>query len=180
MAKIIIGLVGLQASGKGTAAKYIQEKHGASIHRFSTMLRDVLNRIHIDVSRENIQLLSTALRQNYGEDLLARVIAHDVEQDDNDIVIVDGVRRFTDLFFLEKIPHFKLISIEADSAIRYKRLVERGENTGDKEKTYEQFLEEERKEADREIPDVMRTAVAIINNDKGLPALHAQLDELFK
>jgi dephospho-CoA kinase len=180
MPKIIIGLVGLQASGKGTAAKYLSEKYGASTHRFSTMLRDVLNRLYIDISRDNLQILSSMLRGNFGEDLMARVIAKDVENDKNEIVIVDGVRRFTDLFYLEKIANFKLVSIETSQSNRYQRLVNRGENTGDKEKTLEQFVDDEKREADREIPDVMKTATTIWNNDQDLKDLHKQIDELLK
>lgn len=180
MAKIIIGLVGLQASGKGTAAKYLVEKYGATTHRFSTMLRDVLNRLYVDISRDNLQILSSNLRQNFGEDLMARVIAKDVENDRNEIVVVDGVRRFTDLFYLEKIPHFKLVSIETSQSNRYRRLVDRGENKGDRDKTLEQFLDDEKREADREIPDVMKTASVIVNNDQDLEHLCKQLDELLK
>ncbi len=180
MAKIIIGLVGLQASGKGTAAKYISEKYGASTHRFSTMLRDVLNRLYVDVSRDNLQNLSSILRQSFGEDLMAKVIAQDVEKDQNEIVIVDGVRRFTDLFYLEKIPHFKLVSIETNQSNRYRRLVNRSENAGDSDKTLEQFLDDEKREADREIPDVMKTATIIWNNDHPAEKLYEQIDELLK
>lgn len=180
MPKIIIGLVGLQASGKGTAAKYISEKYGASTHRFSTMLRDVMNRMCIDLSRDNLQILSSILRQNFGEDLMAKVIANDVEKDQNEIVIVDGVRRFTDLFYLEKIPNFKLVSIETDQGIRYRRLVERAENIGDKDKTLDQFIDDEKREADREIPDVMKTADIVWNNDHGFDDLYKQIDKLMK
>ena len=52
--KIILGFTGLIASGKGTAAKYFNEKYGATTYRFSTMLRDLLNRIHVEHSRDNI------------------------------------------------------------------------------------------------------------------------------
>lgn len=180
MAKIIIGLVGLQASGKGTAAKYLSEKYGASTHRFSTMLRDVLNRVYVDISRDNLQILSSSLRQNFGEDLMARVIAQDVEKDEHEIVIVDGVRRFTDLFYLEKIPHFKLVSIETNQSNRYRRLVDRAENSGDRDKTLEQFIDDEKREADREIPDVMKTASIIWNNDHSPEDLYKQIDQLLK
>jgi len=44
--KIIIGLVGQMASGKGTIAEYLRDKHGADFFTFSTVLRDVLNRLH--------------------------------------------------------------------------------------------------------------------------------------
>ena len=78
MKKLIIGLTGPVASGKGTVKKYIEEKYGAKDCRFSTILRDVLVRIDVPIIRENLQKVSTTLRQLFGEDLLARVIAKDV------------------------------------------------------------------------------------------------------
>ena len=79
--KIIIGLVSKIAAGKGTVTKYLQDKYGASAYRFSTMLRDALNRLYVEINRKNMQKLSTILRQNFGEDLMAKVIAEDVKRD---------------------------------------------------------------------------------------------------
>ena len=90
MAKIIIGLVGQIASGKGTATKYLEEKYGAGTHRFSTMLRDVLKRLYLETSRENMQSLSTFLRKQFGEDALARVIAKEVADDPKPVVAGHG------------------------------------------------------------------------------------------
>ena len=83
--KIILGLAGEISSGKGTITKYLTDKYGASSCRFSTMLRDILDRLYMEHSRENMQKLSTMLRQNFGEDVLAKVMSEDVKKDDNKI-----------------------------------------------------------------------------------------------
>ena len=100
--KIIFGFVGDLASGKGTAAKYLQEKYGATTYRFSTMLRDILDRVYVPKSRENLQQLSTFLRESYGQDVMSRVIAEDVARDNNTLVIVEGIRRPSDIEYLKK------------------------------------------------------------------------------
>ena len=114
MAKIIIGLAGEIACGKGTVANHIKEEHKASSYRFSTMLRDVLDRLYIEQTRENVSWISTILRQKFGEDLFAKVMAEDVKRDTGSVIVIDGIRRMADIEYLKKIPEFKLIYIEAD------------------------------------------------------------------
>ena len=103
MNKKIIGLVGKISSGKGTVAKYMEEKYNANTYRFSTILRDILKRLHSEINRKNLQDVSTALRQTLGEDILAKVMAEDVKKDDNDLIVVDGIRRMADIKYLKKL-----------------------------------------------------------------------------
>ena len=112
--KIIIGLTGEICAGKGIIVKYLEQKHGAASYRFSTMLRDLLGRLYLPVSRENMQFMSTAIRQYFGEDILAKVIAEDVKKDTNNIIVVDGVRRVPDIKYLREIPGFKLVRVAAE------------------------------------------------------------------
>lgn len=178
--KIIIGLVGKIASGKGTVAEHIEKNHGAVTYRFSTILRDILGRIHKEINRGNMQALSTTLRENFGEDLLASVIAEDVKKDESKVVIVDGVRRLADIKYLQEMENFILVSVDAKPEIRYERLIQRTENAGDTSKTYEEFLADEKKEADAEIPVVMEKSHKILNNDQDFDNLYTQIDEILK
>ncbi len=178
--KIIIGLAGLLATGKGTVAKYLEKKYQASSHRFSTMLRDILNRLYLPITRQNMQKISTVMRKNFGEDIIARVITQDVKNDKNKIIVLDGVRRLVDIKYLKKIPGFKLVRLVTDEKIRYQRLIGRGENKDDKKKTFKQFLADHKKEADRQIPLVMKKADLEINNDGSLQDLYKQIDKIIK
>lgn len=180
MNKIIVGLVGPLASGKEVTKKYLIKKYSAKDCKFSTILRDVLNRINIPISRDTLQRVSTVLRANFGEDLLAKGIASDASGLDSDVVVIDGVRRPTDIEHLVKLPNFFLIKIDADPQLRYKRLVERNENEGDNEKTFEQFLKDHESEADSLVPQVMSTAKYSIENNGTLEELYSQIDEIMK
>jgi dephospho-CoA kinase len=178
MNKIILGFVGQIASGKDASKKYLAEKYGAESCRFSTVLRDVLNRIGIENSRENMQKISTCLRQNFGEDLLANTITHDASNLQSDIVIVDGVRRMTDITHLKTLPNFFLVKIEASPEIRYERMKIRNENIGDADKSFTDFLKDHEAEADKEIPIVMSNAKYSLNNNGSFEELYEQLDTL--
>jgi len=127
-----------------------------------------------------MQKLSTVLRVNFGEDLLAKAIALDTAKLDSNIVVIDGVRRSTDIEHLNKLPNFFLIKIDAEPKLRYERLVARNENEGDDKKTFEQFLKDHEAEADSLVPAVMATAKYSIDNNGSFEVLYKQVDEIIK
>lgn len=178
MSKVILGLVGPIASGKGTVKKYIEEKYLGQDCRFSTILRDVLTRIDVQISRDNLQKVSTVLRQTFGEDLLAKAIVKDAQNLEADIVVIDGVRRLADIKYLKEMPNFYLMAIDADSELRYSRLIARKENEGDQNKSYEQFLADHEAEADKEVPIVMKDASFSVDNSGDLNTLYSQIDKI--
>ncbi len=178
--KLIIGLVGQIASGKSTINKYLENKYQAKTLRFSTILRDILNRVYYPISRDSMQRMSTLLRKNFGEDVLSKVISEDAKKAKKNIISIDGVRRHADIKYLREIEGFVLIQIQADPKTRYERLVERNENKGDSDKTYEEFLTDGQKEADAEIPEVMKTADETIDNNENFNELYQQIDLLIK
>lgn len=180
MEKKIFVFTGLLASGKGTVAKYLVEKYQASSFRFSTMLRDVLKRLYMPDSRENMQMISQLLREGISQDIMSRVIAQDASNATTDLVVIDGARRMTDIEYLKKLPGFVLVAIEVDQKLRYQRLVARNENPGDDKKTFEQFVLDEKAEAESEIPFLMQQATLKIDNNGSLEDLYKQLDNLVK
>lgn len=180
MSKIIIGIVGENASGKTTATEYLKQKYGAVCFRFSDALSDVLKRLHLETTRANLQNLSTVLRQNFSEDLLSKVIAEDVVKSDAPIIITEGVRRPSDIEYLKKLPGFYLAAIKTDEKIRYQRLLTRGEKPDDATKTWEQFQTEGHQESEQKILEIAATANITIDNNGSLENFYQQLDQLCK
>ncbi|MFA6194733.1 MAG: AAA family ATPase [Patescibacteria group bacterium] len=178
MSKIILGFSGLMVSGKDTCKTYVMEKYGASGHRYSTMLRDILNRLYLPITRENMQDLSLDLRTRFGSDTLARVIAEDVKNDNNEIIIVEGIRRLPDIVSLKDLPNFYLISLNVDLPVRYQRLTNRRENADDATKTFEEFVTDNGREAEQDIPTVMAKAKYQLNNNGTKEELYAQIDKI--
>ena len=166
------------AGGKGTAARYIAEKYAGSTYRFSTMLRDILDRLYLGHTRGNMQQLSTSVRENFGEDTLARVMFEDVRKDEHEVVVVDGVRRPADIAYLKTLPEFRLVYIDTSLEQRYERIVKRGENPDDATKTLEQFKKDQRGEADAQIRSLKEVASCVITNDGSHADLYAQIDSL--
>jgi dephospho-CoA kinase len=176
--KIIIGLTGQIACGKGVIKKYLIEKYGASDYRFSTILRDIAKRLHIEPSRNNLIDLSTGLRKQFGEDILAHTMAEDLKHDEHNMIIVDGIRRMTDIIHMKKIPGFHLIRVVANEKLRYLRVVFRNENPGDDKKTFEDFLKDQNKETEVTIPEVMSNANYEIINEDVIEKLHEDIERI--
>ncbi|HLB50966.1 MAG TPA: AAA family ATPase [Patescibacteria group bacterium] len=176
--KIVIGLVGEMSSGKGTVARYIAEKYGASIYRFSTILRDILDRVYVKHARENIQRLSTFLRQTYGENLLSKVIYYDVKKDPASIIVVDGVRRRSDVSYLKEMSGFALAYIDASLETRYRRISERDENVDDQTMTLNSFKKQQEDESESQIRTLKSEANFIIDNNGTQEQLLTAVDRM--
>ncbi|MDD3607486.1 MAG: AAA family ATPase [Candidatus Moranbacteria bacterium] len=180
MSRIILGLAGEIASGKGTVASYAVEKYNGRVHKFSTMLRDILNRIYLEENRLNMQKLSTILRENFGQDLFSKVISEDIKRDNSEVVIVDGIRRESDIEYLKKMEGFKLVYVEADMRIRYERITKRGENADDNRKTFKEFKNDHQGEAELQIKGLKRIADVVLDNNGTLEDLYRQIDDILK
>ncbi len=178
MAKLIIGLTGEMASGKTFSTKYLAKKFNAESYRFSTPLRDVMARLYLTETRENMSALSLVLRQTFGEDLFSEIVAKDAAGAKTDLVVIDGIRRLPDIKALQKLPQFKLIYLEADPEVRFKRLSVRGENPDDNGKTWEQFQKDQQLETEIQIRSLKDAASVVINNNGEVEELYQALDSV--
>ncbi len=176
--KIILGLSGEIASGKGTVARHIEEKYKGASFRFSTALRDVARRMSLEENRENLQKISTIFRENFNDDILSVVICRDVEKDAHQIIAIDGVRRMADIKYLKGLEGFKLVYIEAGLDNRYHRIIKRKENSDDGQKTYEEFKADHKREAEQQIKDLKNYADFVIDNNGTFEELYRQVDEI--
>lgn len=180
MPKIILGLAGEIASGKGTVAKYICEKYDGSSHRFSTMLRDVAKRMYLPENRENLQKISTIFRENFFDDILSSVIAKDVKNDEHKIIAIDGVRRMADIAYLKKLPNFKLVYISTSLEKSFERITKRNENSDDEGKTFEEFKKDHEREAELQIRNLEGKADFVVDNNGTFEELYSQIDKIIK
>lgn len=178
MPKLIIGFVGQAGSGKGTAAHILQEKYGAVVFTFSDILTDILNRLFLPSSRDNLVNMSITLRQGFGQNILAKAMGRQIENSTADIVVVDGIRRLEDIEDLTTNPNFHLIEISVDPKVRFERLKKRNQKPGESEMTWEDFLAVGQKETELTIAKVAEQAPIKLNNEGDIQGLEKQLDEL--
>lgn len=180
MPKLIIGFVGQAGSGKGTAAHLLQEKYNATVFTFSDILTDILNRLFLPSTRDNLVNMSITLRQGFGQNILAKAMSRQIDNSQADIVVVDGIRRLEDIEDLRTNPNFHLIEITVDPKIRFERLKKRNQKPGESEMTWEEFLAVGQKETEVTIAKVAEQAQIKLNNEGEIKELEAQLQKLIE
>ena len=175
---MVIGLTGLPGAWKGTAAAYLVEKYGAKAHRFSTPLRDILNRVYQPITRQNMQKLATSLREIFGKDMFAETLLKDLDKERASLAIMEGMRYEDEYRILKRNPAFRLVAIDAPFDIRLQRIRERGENDDDRTLTAEKFAQQHEYETERGIANLVALADYRLDNRGTRAELNAQLDAL--
>ena len=139
MPKIVIGLVGLIASGKGTVIDILKDK-GYTPYSLSDALKEEIRARGLEITRFNCNRISNELRETQEADVLARRTVEVIDQDKPELVAIDAIRNPLEIKFLQNKFGAKIIGVVADRKKRYKMFRERGTYT-DEIQTFEQFKE---------------------------------------
>ncbi|MBT3182274.1 MAG: AAA family ATPase [Deltaproteobacteria bacterium] len=176
---MIIGITGKNGSGKGEAARFLVDS-GYEYFSLSDVLRDELLARKKETSRENLLAIGNELRKAHGAGVLAEKILQKVRIDAH--AVVDSIRNPFEVEVLRRRKDFHLLSIEAEPEARFKRTLSRNRD-GDP-KTYDQFLDVERREAKTPDPTTQqmdRTAEmsdAVVCNNGTVEELYEQIRQV--
>lgn len=135
---MILGLTGTIAAGKGAILDHLKSK-GFKNFTFSDELREEARRKNIEINRENLQMLGTEMRTNFGGGILAKKLLEKAR--DEEKVVVDGIRNIAEIKELRKRPDFVLISLDAPQKLRFHRLQERKRENDPQ--TWEEFIKKD-------------------------------------
>ncbi|OGH17002.1 MAG: hypothetical protein A3C30_01995 [Candidatus Levybacteria bacterium RIFCSPHIGHO2_02_FULL_40_18] len=139
MPRIVIGLVGPIASGKGTVIEFLKKK-GYSAYSTSDVLKEEVKSRGLDVNRANCNLVSNDLRNTLGTDILAVRTAEIIERDNPDIIVIDAIRNPAEINYFRQKFGAKIIGVVANQRKRYDMFRARGIYT-DEIQNFEQFKE---------------------------------------
>lgn len=173
MDKIVIGLVGEKRGGKGTfTEEFIKlcPPNTVTHHRFSDILYSTLKEWGIETSRGNLQQLSIAMKNTFGDGTLMRAVETRARNASTQIVILDGIRWLEDETLIRKFASEEncrsyLIYITASPETRYDRALKSAEKVGENTLTSEQFMAAEQVETERYIPQIGSRADIRVDND---------------
>ncbi|MEK7496485.1 MAG: hypothetical protein AAB657_01115 [Patescibacteria group bacterium] len=140
----IIVFVGEKLAGKEIAASFLIKKYKFTGFRFSKILTDLLQRLHLPITRVNEVALVGALRERFGGGVLAEVVKKEIIARGLKKVVIDGLRHPAEYEILKTMPGFKLVYLTAPIKLRYARAIKRGEKVGEKNFSFEEFKHEEK------------------------------------
>jgi len=137
---MIIGLTGTFASGKDTVAEFLIED-GFEHHSLSDELRGVSKERGIEPSRENLQKLGNAVRDEFDDDYLAR---RAMKKAKGNQLVISSIRQPGEVEYLKTLPDFYMVAVDAPVEERFKRMQKRA-RPGDPQ-TLEEMKEKEARE----------------------------------
>lgn len=178
---MIIGLVGTSGSGKSSAAKYLKNK-GFYLVKLSSYLKKEAQKMGIDnISKKVLQDIGNSLRNKYGPQVLAEMAFSEMRRKKAKKAVIDGIRNFGEIGFLEDKKDFYLLGITAPEALRYQRIVSL--HGRDYIGSFSNFLKIERRdsrlgsgEAGLRTKDCLKKALYIIKNDSKVKDFYHQID----
>ena len=116
--RVIIGLTGRNAAGKGEVAKFLQSK-GFCFHSLSDVLRSEIAGQGLTVTRQRLIETGKNLRVQEGPGVLARRILEKIGPEENHVV--DSFRHSSEVEVFKARGDFRLVAIIADISIRFER-----------------------------------------------------------
>jgi dephospho-CoA kinase len=174
--KLVLGLTGPNAAGKGEVAEYLRSR-GFALHSLSDVVREEAAARGLPPERAHLIRIGTLLRQQGGAGVLARRILARLGDRD----VVDSIRNPAEVEVLRELPHFVLLGVQAPTEVRFRRALARG-RPGDPQ-TLEEFRRREAEENTAD-PNAQRLeatfglADRVLDNDGGIAALHEAVERL--
>ncbi len=179
---MILGVTGLNASGKGEFCKYLASK-GFIVYSLSDIIREELRKEGKDISRENMIAKGNELRKKHGNAVLAERALKKLEKGKN--YTIDSIRNPAEVSALKKNNEFSLIYIEAPPIkVRFERAMKRMRES--ETLSFEKFKQEEEQQlnskdsASQQLLACKALADFTINNDSTLEAFQKKIDELLE
>lgn len=176
--KLVIGLTGSNAAGKGEAARFLDQL-GFSVYSLSDIVREEAAARGLTAEREHLIKVGNLLRLEGGAGVLAQRLLPRLP----DRAAVDSIRNPAEVEVLRSLPWFILLGIQAPAAIRFERMLKRA-RPGDPSTLAEyERREQQENSADPTAQQLIKTfsmADRIVENDGNLEDLQRKLRSIAK
>lgn len=130
MNKAVLIITGLSGSGKSNAGLFFQKK-GIPVVAMGEVTYKVLNQKSLLITEANEAIVREELRSKFGSNIFAKKVTPEITNllTKHKTVVIEGLRSIAEyVYFLKKSPKTRILFIEAEREVRYKRLMNRKEN----------------------------------------------------
>lgn len=174
--RLVIGLTGPNAAGKGAAAAFLAAR-GFAVHSLSDVVREEAARLGFPAERKHLIRIGNDLRARGGPGVLAQRILPRLGERD----IVDSIRNPAEVTVLRTVPGFLLLGVDAAPEVRFARSLARA-RPGDPA-TLEEFRARERQEnasspEGQQLDATFRLADRVLRNDADLESLERGVEQV--
>lgn len=180
---MIIGLTSFIGAGKTTTGDYLVKK-GFVFYSLSDVIREEIKSRGLGITRDRLVEVGNELRKRFGSSVLADRIIEKTRKEPDKNYVIDSIRNPAEIIALRKIKGFRLVFIDAQLELRFKRINERQREKDPQ--TFEDFKKAEQREmkssdsANQQLLKCKEMADIVIINDASLNALYKKIDKFVK
>lgn len=179
---MIIGITGTLGAGKTTVVDYLTKKKDFTHYSVRDFLIEEIKKRNLPINRDSMVEVSNELRSKNGPGYIAEELYRKANSHGKN-AIIESIRTIGEVEILKAKGSFTLLAVEADSKLRFERIVKRASETDNI--SFEKFLEDEKREMQNSDPnkqnisEVIKQADHTLENNGTFDELYKQIENIF-
>ncbi len=158
----LVLVTGMPGSGK-TVVSSLAREMGLPVYVMGDVVREEARRRGLEPTPANLNMVARLLREEHGEDVIARRVLEKLLRDDPGFAVVDGVRSLREVEVLRGYGETVIVAVHASPRTRFERLRRRG-RPGDP-RSWEEFRQRDLTELGFSLGSVIALADYMLVNE---------------
>jgi len=175
MAKKLILITGMSGSGKTTLANKFRARGVAAV-TMGDVIRGLAREKGLPPTPENLGRLATGIREEGGDDAVAKLCVEKIDEMPDEIVLVDGIRSIREVDVFGDRFEVASVAVFASQKTRYVRLTARGRS--DDPTDFVTFKTRDDRELSFSLGHAIALADYIVRNDGDLEDFENEFENL--